>query len=406
MATDRVDLRSGRTVWQGRRGPAVAVQRLRRDLDTEVLVVGAGITGAMVAQALAEAGLKVALVDRRGPAAGSTTASTALVLYEIDTPLTRLVRKLGRERALRGWRRARLAVDSFAALAERIGLREVARRESLYLAGNLLDRAALRREGEARRAAGLETVFVPRAELAARHGVRGDGALRSFGHLAIDPRRTTRALLADAIGRGAALYAPVDVQEIDADRRGVAVRTADGQRIRARRLVLATGYEFPDGVPRTGHRIVSTWAIATPPQRRRLWPGEAMIWEAADPYLYIRTTADGRVLCGGEDEPFKDEARRDALIDAKSRALQRKLAARIPGLDTRVAFAWTGSFGQSASGLPSIGEIPGMPHCWAALGYGGNGIPYARIAAEVIRAALTGRPDADADLYAFPRPAG
>jgi glycine/D-amino acid oxidase-like deaminating enzyme len=36
-----------------------------------------------------------------------------------------------------------------------------------------------------------------------------------------------------------------------------------------------------------------------------------------------------------------------------------------------------------------------------ALGYGGNGITYAQIASDVIVGALTGQPDADADLYDF-----
>ena len=40
--------------------------------------------------------MKVVIVDKRGPAKGSTTASTAMVLYEIDTPLTKLARKIGK----------------------------------------------------------------------------------------------------------------------------------------------------------------------------------------------------------------------------------------------------------------------------------------------------------------------
>jgi glycine/D-amino acid oxidase-like deaminating enzyme len=42
-----------------------------------------------------------------------------------------------------------------------------------------------------------------------------------------------------------------------------------------------------------------------------------------------------------------------------------------------------------------------MPNCWVALGYGGNGTTYSRIAADVISSALTGRTDADADLFAY-----
>jgi glycine/D-amino acid oxidase-like deaminating enzyme len=129
-----------------------------------------------------------------------------------------------------------------------------------------------------------------------------------------------------------------------------------------------------------------------------------MIWEASDPYLYLRTTSRGHVICGGEDADFSDERERDALLNTKTVTLQRKLSRLLPALDCTVEFAWTGSFGQSRTGLPTIGQIPGLPRCWVALGYGGNGITYAQIAADVIAGALAGRPDTDADLFDFPRP--
>ena len=72
------------------------------------------------------------------------------------------------------------------------------------------------------------------------------------------------------------------------------------------------------------------------------------------PYLYLRPTADGRVVCGGEDEEFTDEDARDALLPAKAAAIARKLAALMPGVDPAPAFAWTGSFGSTATGLPII----------------------------------------------------
>ena len=72
-------------------------------------------------------------------------------------------------------------------------------------------------------------------------------------------------------------------------------------------------------------RSMSTYAIATRPQPRRLWPEDCFIWEAADPYLYLRSTPDGRVICGGEDEDFADDEARDALIPQKAAAIRRKL---------------------------------------------------------------------------------
>jgi glycine/D-amino acid oxidase-like deaminating enzyme len=141
--------------------------------------------------------------------------------------------------------------------------------------------------------------------------------------------------------------------------------------------------------------------IATRPQPRSLWPDEPLFWEASEPYLYVRTTHDGRVICGGEDEPFSDEAARDALCPAKTARLSKKLARLFPSVDARPAFAWTGSFGTTRSGLPLIGTLPGRPRVHAVLGYGGNGITFSRVAAEIVRSDLTGATDADASLFAF-----
>ena len=126
-----------------------------------------------------------------------------------------------------------------------------------------------------------------------------------------------------------------------------------------------------------------------------------MIWEASDPYLYMRTTADGRVICGGEDEEFADDEKRDALIDRKAIAIGRKLERLFPQLDVTPEFQWAGSFGTTDTGLPLIGAIPRKKNCWVVLGFGGNGITYSRIAADIIAAALAGKSDPDADLYAF-----
>jgi glycine/D-amino acid oxidase-like deaminating enzyme len=400
VVTKSKDLRTGRSVWQAGRASPVPRRPLTRDIETDVLIVGAGITGAMVADALSAEDFKVAVVDRRGPANGSTTASTALVQYAIDTPLTKLAPQIGKRDAIRAWRRSRLAVDALAARLKELGV-DVARRDTLYLAGNVLDVAALAREHAARLSAGFAGRVLSRHELKNDFGIRAAAAIMSTGDLTLDPRATTCALLRAASQAGTRIYAPVDVLEIDARKSRVVAMAANGRRIRSSHLVFATGYEFPKSVPQRGHKIASTWAIATVPQPRRLWPGECMIWEAADPYLYVRTTPEGRVIAGGEDEEFSDAVKRDALLARKTATLQRKLKQLLPNIDTRIDFAWTGSFGGSSTGMPTIGPIPRMPNCWAALGYGGNGTTFSRIAADVIAGALAGRPDSDADLFGF-----
>ncbi len=383
--------------------PRVPYRPLTRDLSTDVLIIGAGISGALMAEALSRT-RDVVILDRRGPAEGSTAASTALVEHEVDTPLTHLAGQIGMDKAVRAWRRSALAVHALADRTRDLGIAaDLRRADNLYLAGNVLDADGLRAEGEARRRASLETVFLGRKALKDRFGIGRAAALLAHGDIALDPRRLTAGHLNAAIGRGAALHAPVDVVDVETHRDGVTAVTAGGPAIRASAVVFCTGYEMPKWVPQGRHQVLSTYAIATRPQPRRLWPEDCMIWEASDPYLYLRSTPDGRVICGGEDEEFADDEARDALIDRKAAAIARKLKKLMPQLDTTPEFAWAGAFGSTATGLPSIGAVPGKPHCHAVLGFGGNGITYSRIAADIVSAELDGKPDPDADLYAFRR---
>jgi glycine/D-amino acid oxidase-like deaminating enzyme len=107
------------------------------------------------------------------------------------------------------------------------------------------------------------------------------------------------------------------------------------------------------------------------------------------------------VLCGGEDEPFSDQASRDALMAEKTRLLEARLADLFPALDPSAEYSWCGTFGLSELGLPSIGAVPGMPNCYAVLGYGGNGITFSALAAQLLRNQIAGGGDPDADLFAF-----
>jgi glycine/D-amino acid oxidase-like deaminating enzyme len=404
MSLRKLDLRTGRPIWFAYRTPAVPTARLMRDIKTDVLVVGMGISGAMIAEALTAKGHSVAAIDRRGPLKGSTAATTALVQFEIDQPLTKLSRMIGKENAARAWRRSRLAVANLRGRITETGIDcRVADRQSLYLAGNVLSPTELHAEAAAREAAGIAAVYLTKKQLKERFGIARDGALLSYGNLALDPRRLTAGLLLKAAARGARFHSPVEAVTFEAGSQGVSVATRDGPTIEAGHVVLATGYELADIVPAKAHRIISTWAIATRPQPRLIWPGAALIWEASDPYLYMRATADGRVICGGEDEDFSDENHRDGLISSKSARISAKLARLFPELDTTPEYSWAGAFGTTTTGLPYIGALPGHPRIHAVMGYGGNGITFSQIASELVASALDGNKDIDADLFGFGR---
>jgi glycine/D-amino acid oxidase-like deaminating enzyme len=398
----KLDLRTGKPVWSAYRAPAVPVSSLTRDIRTDVLVIGMGISGAMIAEALASDGHAVVCIDRRGPLLGSTAATTALVQFEIDQPLSVLTRKIGREKAERAWRRSRLSVLNLQSrIRERAIECRLEPRPSLFLDGNVLSPSLLREEGLARRRAGLRSDYLVPSEMEQRFGIVGRSALIGHGNLALDPRKLTAGMLLAAVDRGARLYSPVEATGIETSASGVEIATSDGPTIRAKNLVLATGYELLDMVPKTDHQVISTWAMATKPQKQAVWPEEAFIWEASDPYLYMRVLHDGRVVCGGEDEEFMDEERRDALTAEKIETIARKLGKLFPRLDTTPDYAWAGAFGTTPTGLPIIGRVPRRPNVFAVMGYGGNGITYSQIASEIIATAVSGDSDNDEDLYAL-----
>jgi glycine/D-amino acid oxidase-like deaminating enzyme len=394
------DLRTGRTVWEAGGLPLLPRSELRGDIETDVLIVGAGITGAIAADVLTQAGLTVAIADRRSPVRGSTAASTALLLAEIDTPLTVLAERIGRRDAGRAWLRSRRSVRDLARRADGISC-DWAQRDALYLAGDVLDARALENEADARRSIGWPCDYLGKDELRRHYGIARDGAIRSRDNAEVDPVRLAGGFLRRALARGARIFAPVEITDVSPSPRQVTARTRNGFAFKAAALVYASGYELPRLVPRAGHRVASTWAMATAPQPDRLWRSRCLIWEASDPYLYIRTTRDCRVMIGGEDEDFADAVSRDALIDKKTAALERKLHALFPDLDARAEFAWAGSFGVSRTGLPTIGRLRGRANCFAVLGFGGNGITFGMIAAQLLRGYLRGPRDPDSDLFAF-----
>lgn len=403
-ATHGKDLRTGRSPWMSRPLRALPQAIPKRDLKADVIVVGAGISGALVSDMLTEAGLSVLIFDRRGPLLGSTPASTALLQYEIDTPLSLLAEEIGRERAERVWRRSKLALDALHERARRLAIAaDIETRDTLYLAGDVLGPDALATEAEARRRAGFEVSLLKPSLVAGRYGLEPRAAILGHGNVAADPRRLAAGFLRNALTNGARVYAPVEITEVEGHSRGVTVATDAGPTARASHLVFATGYELPVGVPRKGHRIVSTFCLATRPQPRTVPKAMPFVWEASEPYLYLRRDPEGRVICGGEDEEFADEDRRDAMLDEKVATIRDKLERLMPGIGTEPDYAWCGSFGASPTGTPSIGSVPGMPNCSSVLGYGGNGITFSMMAAQILRGLITGAGDPDADLFSFRR---
>lgn len=368
--------------------------------------MGAGITGALVADRLVRESRTVCIVDRERPGLGSTAASTAMLLWEIDRPLARLADLYGFERAARIYRLSTQAVLGLRSLVAERGIAcRMHPRHSLYLAAGTADAPTLMQEHALRERAGLPGHFLDHRTLRRQFGIDREAALLSPGAAAADPVCLAHGLTARAIEGGAQLF-DADAIHYDAGTHRTAVQMDDGHWIEADWVVLATGYVMPNFVASQIHRVTTTWAVATPPQPPRgRWRGDALIWEAAERYLYLRTTDDHRIVVGGEDDDaITEPADRARATPDKTRKLVAGLHRLFPDAEASADIAWSGVFGTTEDGLPLIGPVPGRPRILAAYGYGGNGITFGFLAAELIAGLIGGRRAAWFDDFPVDRP--
>lgn len=390
-------------LWKGSANSEIEFSELQKDIETEVIIIGAGISGAFMAEELSGAGFDCVVLDKRdAPFMGSTKVTTALLQYEIDVPLTKMQELIPPEDAARVWRRSQRSLNNLAAKINSLDIScDFQKKDGLYLSGNVLNTRGLKREWAARNAIGLETDYIRRKELQEKYGLEAAAAIVSHSNYAANPFEMASGFLHKAVERGVQVFAPCKAVDVNPTKDNVVVKTNNGHRVKSKHVVYTSGYEVPLVLNNQIFRIASTWVFATQPQKENLTKEVPLIWEASDPYLYIRETKEGRIICGGEDEPYGNAGWRDNQMERKIKILQEKLHKRMPGIDPipDPDYKFAGSFAITPNGLPLIGQIPKMPRCYAVLAFGGNGITFSRIGAEMICNSLKNKRDPDTSLF-------
>ena len=404
LISDHDDLVSGHSPWGSAARPPRR-QKLTESIKVDVAVIGGGITGALSAQHLTSLGLSVCVIDREKPGLGSTSASTAMLQWEIDARLSELTEYYGFERAAAIYRRSHAAVSGLGNLVTGLGLDcAFVPRSTLYITGEEQEPGVLMEEAALRQRAGLPSVFLSAGELRGQFGIARNGALHSPGSAEADPLCMAWGLMRAAMAAGARLV-EASAEAFHEEGGRVTVETDGPFVVEARHAVLATGYIMPGFVMPEIHKIASSWAIATVSQAPDgFWPEQALIWEASDPYLYLRGAAGNRIIVGGEDEDTDDPDERDAKLPRKAEILLEKLHRLWPRARPEIAYAWCGAFGETEDGLPLIGRVPGTERIFAAYGYGGNGITFSYMAARMAGAFIFGQQRDWFDDFALDRP--
>jgi glycine/D-amino acid oxidase-like deaminating enzyme len=311
-----MDLRSNYPFWLLNQGIIKSYPSLENDIETEVVVMGAGISGALAAWYLCKAGVKVVVIDRRHVAMGSTAASTALLQYEIDTPLVELANMVGQKNAIRSYLLCLQTIGELEKICEKVpGQTGFKKKASFQFASFQKDVSQLQHEYKARKDAGISLQLLDADGVKEKFGFEKYAGLLSKDGAEVDAYALAHGLLANCKKDGITIYDHTEVKTIHHHKKNVELVTLEGKKIKANKLVIACGYESQKYIPKKVQELQTTYAVVSEPfEEDRFWYKNALIWETARPYIYLRTTRDNRILIGGRDDDFSAANKRDNAL--------------------------------------------------------------------------------------------
>jgi len=345
---------------------------LASDLNVHVCVIGAGITGITAAALLKRAGVSVALIDRGRCGGVDTSHTTAHVTHVYDIGLAELQQSFGPEVARAVWHAGIAAIDQIDTNIRTGGIECDFRWVPGYLhvpfkAGEEISQhvKTIADEGRIARELGFRVEALERVPCFETAGLR-------FPRQALfHPLKYLAGLLAQLPGDGCEIFEQSAATEIETE--PLAVRVGE-HRIRCRHVIVAThnpvtglGGGLRANLLQTKLSLYQTYAIGA-----RLPLGtipEAVYWDTADPYNYLRVEHRGSydyAIYGGEDHKTGHETDTAASFAR----LERRFHAFAP--QVTIDHRWSGQFIESNDGLPFIGQFD--EHVFVSTAYSGNGM--------------------------------
>lgn len=401
-----MDLYSGLPYWIAKNSLYNYFNPLKSDFNTDVIIIGAGITGALVAHELCNASIQCAVVDKRSITTGSSTASTALLQYEIDTPLCNMVELIEEDLAVLAYRSCLQSITDIENVFKSISFNpDFERVPSVFFASDKKGLKLIEREYEIRQKYKLPVTFLDKKTLSDKYGFKASGALENDESAQIDAYKAATHLIDYHIHQsGLKVFTNTEVVKYREKSIGYELQTTTGYKINSKYVIIAAGFEAGKFLPKQVMKLTSTYALVSESvDEKYIWHKKSLIWETKEPYIYIRTDNKNRIIVGGEDEDFKDPVKRDSLLRKKVSILEKKIKKLFPHIPFKTDMAWCGTFSSTDDGLPYIGTWPGVDRMFYALGYGGNGITFSMIAAQLIKNKLKGIEDEREDVFSFAR---
>ncbi len=398
-----MNIRSNEPFWLIKNALPESYPALQKDISTEILVIGAGITGALIAFQLLKSNKNVVMVDKRDVCNGSTAASTAMLQYEVDTPLHKLIEQRGLTPAVSGYRGCEKAIFDLQKIVKEIKSDcGFTLKKSIYFCTSRKEEDFLLKEFQTRKEHGFKVKWLKKDDLI-KMGLNAYAAIESESGAVMDTYKFANDLLQYCVEKGLHIFDRTEVTSIQ-EKDGRFLLKANEVFIDAEHIIHCSGYESIDTLKEDIVKLKSTYALASealenlPPAFKN-----HIYWNTSSPYLYFRSTDDGRIIMGGGDEEFKNTKSRDALLEKKEKSLVKDFKKCFPDIPFVLDYSWAGTFGETQDGLPYFGKPDPKKNEHYILGFGGNGITFSVMGMEAIIHSLENTPHPFLEYYKFKR---
>lgn len=398
-------LRTYESFWLLKNGLLYTYPVLQQNIKTDYIVVGGGLTGALISDVLIEHGFNVTLVDRRDISNGSTAATTCMLQYEIDEMLVDLSKMIGEKAAAKCYQAGIQAITDLEKLVTKKKIDcDFKLKKSLYIAHTKKSSVKLEKEFLARKKHKLGVKWLTQEQILRQYGLLSHGGILSDTAGSADAYKLSHELIKQNVSKGLQVYDQTSIKKITEQKNGATVFTDDGYTIQGKKIIFCTGFESTSLLKEKVAKLFNTYACVSEPNAqipKKLH--DILVWDTNDPYLYLRTTGDGRLLIGGEDSDKLSQTNQQSVKEKKSDKLIKKVTGLIPGINFIEDFSWGGVFGSTKDGLPYIGVSPEYKHGYFVLGFGGNGITFSMQARKILIDHLQDKPNELAEYYRFGR---
>jgi len=377
---------------------------LTENVETDVIIVGGGVTGAILGYYFSKQKIKAVILEKSRIAHGSTCISTSLLQYELDSNAMALKSYTTIPNILKSYELGIKALDEIEEfIAENGNTCDFKRVDGLYYTAKDTETKEIEQEYKLRKENGFKVEFIDKETNPFSFDVKA-GLLSKGGGAQLNPYKFTHALLEVGSSMGLNVYENTEVLDVRYSEQGVTAETVFGHKVKGKLIIVATGYNTHLFTKRVFGTKTTAFNVATKPidNLEDILKG-VIVRDNEATYHYFRTTSDNRIIFGGEDTKFLPDILNEELCTKSYDKLEQRLKNLFPKLKIAIEYRYCGAFASTDDNLGFLGKDPKNERLWYCLGYGANGILFSILGGMMLSNLYSGEVDEDLKLFKVDR---